>query len=233
MSKVLSRLDGPAFEITLNRPEVRNALDVESVHLLLEALGEAERSPARAVILRGAGGSFCSGADLSELADEDANHRDRALQEFGQAFESLCDSIWNLDLPVVAAIEGAALGGGATLAFCCDFRLSTLDLKLGIPASKLGITLSARIVERIWSVAGRRGAADLLLRSKRFGAREALERGLVDEVVESSSSLETRARALVEEVSEGERGCVAAHKHLINELATAGWDRQGVAGLLR
>lgn len=216
--KVETKLSGPAFEITLNRPERKNALDLDMVEELLSVLEAAEKSPARAVVLRGAGGSFCSGADLSEFAEGGGNPRSESILRFGEAFESVCLRISGLELPVVAAIEGPALGGGATLALYSDFRLATPDLRLGIPASKLGITLSEKLVRRIVAVAGQRGAAELLLRSRELTSAEALSRGVIDEIVDDSDELRGRAMAVVDQISDGIHGSVAAHKRAIGRI---------------
>jgi enoyl-CoA hydratase/carnithine racemase len=216
--KVERRLSPPAFEVTLNRPERKNALDIETIDLLCAALDEAERSPARAVILKGAGGTFCSGADLAQFGESDDSVRDDAIARFGAAFETACSRIAFLELPVIAAIEGAALGGGATLALFSDFRLATADARLCIPASKLGITLSEMLVRRIVAVTGQRGAVRLLLPGHEFESAEALARGLVDEVVATTQELHDRATSLVLQISEAGRESVAAHKQAINRI---------------
>lgn len=196
-------------------------MDLEATQQLLAALGEAETSRARAVVLSGAGGSFCSGADLGELkkAGGSPEHdRQEALRRFGEAFEKVCSRVASLDLPVIAAMEGPALGGGATLALFCDFRISTPSLRFGIPASRLGITLSETLLVRIVAVAGPQGASDLLLRSREYSAEEALVRRIVDEVVESPQALWERAAALALDIAEGARHSVAAHKRAIGRI---------------
>ncbi|MER3396891.1 MAG: hypothetical protein C4318_03200 [Acidimicrobiia bacterium] len=219
--KVRTHLTGDAFYITLNRPERKNALDLEATLLLLEALDKAETSEARAVILSGAGGCFCSGADLSEIScrpDSPWSSQEEALRKFGEAFEKVCSRIALLDIPVIAALEGPSLGGGATLALFSDFRIAAPTLRIGIPASRLGITLSNTVVERIVAVAGQQAAADFLLRSREYSAEEALRRRVVDELAESADDLWARVNSLVKDISQGSRHSVSIHKKTIGRI---------------
>ncbi len=216
--KVETRVNGAVFEITFNRPERRNALDLESVELLAEALQAADRGPARVVVLQGAGGSFCSGADLGEFEERNLKERNATMARFAAAFDEVCSRLLRLKIPVIAAMEGPALGGGATLALHADFRLATDNLRIGIPASKLGIVLSTPLVERIVNVLGQQVSADLLLRGREFAAKEAHARGIVDEIVASSEDLHSRTMEIASDIEACDRDAVGAHKRAINRV---------------
>ena len=166
----------------LNRPEVRNAIDqqlVDELHALCEKL---EADP-RLLVISGAGGTFASGADIGQLRE-----RGRA-----EALEGINTRIFQriaaLPMPVIAAIDGYALGGGAELAYACDFRIASTSAKIGNPEVGLGILAGAGASWRLLELVGEPVAKEILLAGRVLTASEALALRLVSEVVEPEELL--------------------------------------------
>src|SRR5688500_7877085 len=123
--RIESEADGKIAVLTLNRPDARNALSIELCDALSDAMKTLdEDGDVRAIVLRGEGKSFCAGADFSAIAGQGA-------LEFLPAFERMLESVARVRHPTIAAIHGAALGGGLQLATVCDFRIAASDAKLG------------------------------------------------------------------------------------------------------
>lgn len=202
------RLDraGPVAVVTIDRPERRNALDVAHVQGLLDALTDAGRSDARAVVLTGAGGHFCAGADVSAVPEP------RFLATLGRVLEALVA----LPAPVIAAVEGAALGAGLQLAVACDLRVAAADSRFGVPAARLGLMLDHWSVQRVTLLAGHGPARAMLLAAEEIDGAAALRLGLaqrpggVGEAVAWARSVASLAPLTV-----------AGHKLALNRLAPA------------
>lgn len=166
--------DGRIATLTLNRPEARNALSVDMCKAIVAGLEEVDRGEARALLIRGAGKVFCSGADL------DAVSNSAGALEFLPAFERMLDAVARCRLPTVASIHGAALGGGFQLATVCDFRLAASDAKIGIPSSKLGILVNFENIERLVLLVGAAAAKEMLMTGRTYSGKEAEAAGLVN-----------------------------------------------------
>lgn len=162
--------------LTLNRPEQRNALSVSLCNEIVGALGEIEASDARALIVRGAGKVFCSGADFSAVSGPGGT-------DFLHVFERMLDAVAGHRLPTVAAIHGAALGGGLQLATVCDFRIVASDARLGIPSARLGVVVNFENVRRLVLLAGPAVAKEVLMAARTLSGRAAEDAGLVTETV--------------------------------------------------
>jgi enoyl-CoA hydratase len=159
--------DDRTLVVTMDRPERRNAVNAEALEGLLFAQHEA--ASARAVILTGAGGSFCSGADLSALEDTSfAGLLSRVLTGFG-----------HLGVPVIAAVQGPALGAGTQLAAACDLRVSTPDAVFGVPAAKLGLAIDWWTVERLRDQLGGSVARGMLVAAQTYRGAQLLASGFV------------------------------------------------------
>lgn len=155
--------------VTIDRPERRNAVDLQALHDLRVALDEAAEAPARVVVLTGEGGAFCAGADLTGL--EDAGFADvlgGVLRGFG-----------SLPAATIAAVEGPALGAGTQLALACDLRVATPDARFGVPAARLGLMVDAWTVHRLVALAGGGPARALLVGADTLTGERAHELGLV------------------------------------------------------
>jgi enoyl-CoA hydratase/carnithine racemase len=186
MSHVLQEADGGVLTLTLSRPESRNALDAASYRALVDALAAADRDGAtRAVIVTGAGGHFTAGNDLREFQRPDATGEPqgiaylRALVAFGK--------------PLLAAVEGVAVGIGTTMLLHCDFAFAGAGARFRMPFVPLGLCPEGASTLLLPRTAGAKRASDLLLLGREFGAAEALEAGLLTATVPDGGAL-PRAR---------------------------------------
>ena len=157
---------------TLNRPEKRNAIDQDTIDALHALCAELEAAP-RTLILTGVGGVFASGADIAQLRDRRAAHARQGIN--AMAFIRINE----LPMPVIAAIDGYALGGGAELALAADLRIGTPALKIGNPETGLGIMAAAGATWRMREIVGEARASELLLTGRILDADEALAWGVV------------------------------------------------------
>jgi enoyl-CoA hydratase len=186
--------DGVAT-ITLNRPGAANALSMELAAALGHAFSRVRGDESvRAVVLTGAGRAFCAGADLKE-------RRVMTLEEtrsFLRSLNGVVDAVAAFPRPVIAAINGAAFGGGLELALACDFRLAAEGAELGLVETRLGIIPGAGGTQRLARVAGVAVAKELILTGRRIGAPRARELGVVSEVVPGAELLASAARLAAE-----------------------------------
>ncbi len=184
---------GDRLSVQLNRPEVRNAIDQQMVDELHEICAGLERDP-RILILSGKGGVFASGADIAQLKER---RRDDALAGINS---TLFSRIAQLPMPVIAALDGYALGGGAELAFAADFRIGTPGLKIGNPETGLGIMAAAGATWRLKELVGEPLAKEILLAGRVLNAEEALAARLITEVHPAAELLQA-AHALADRIA--------------------------------
>lgn len=203
---------GPVRTITLNRPERRNAMTPEMQMELIAAMGDAAASECRVLVLAGAGQAFCSGLDLSALramqSKTGPEHRADA-ERIARLFRTL----YELPIPTIAAVHGAAIGGGTGLAMICDFTLATPAAKFGFSEVRIGFVpalVSAFLALQI----GDKRSRDLLLTGRLFNAEEASRLGLVNEVAEPDE-LQQRVQALAEVLIANSPKALAATKRLL------------------
>ncbi len=193
MTLVRTESSGAVAEIVLARPEARNALSVEMCRALVAALDRVERSEARAVLLRGEGKVFCSGADFAAVSGPGG-------LDFLPAFEEMLETVAAFRLPTVACIQGGAFGGGFQLATVCDFRIAAADAKLGIPAARIGIVVNFENVQRLVRLAGVARAKEILMAGRTFTGAEAEAAGIVTRAV-PADELEDAARDFAAELA--------------------------------
>jgi methylglutaconyl-CoA hydratase len=210
MSALRIEPDGPLLRVTLARPERRNAFDAELIRELTEAF--ADIGDARAVVLAGDGQSFCAGADVDwQRSAIDLSYEEN-VEDALRLFRML-DAIDSCPAPVVARVQGYALGGGSGLVCCTDVAVAAPDAVFGFSEVKLGIipaVISPFVFPRIGTAAARR----LFLTGERFDAQTALRVGLVHELAEElDSALE---RMIAELLSAGPQATRAA-KQLIRD----------------
>ncbi len=199
----------------IDRQERRNALNAE---LCAELQSHLEReSELRAFVLTGAGSAFCSGADL---VTRFTAHGDAATDTFRPAFEEVLNAIVAYPAPVIAAINGPAIGAGMQLTVACDVRIAALGARLAIPGGKLGIHLSARNIWRLAQIVGQGAARDFLLAGRNVDADEALRLGLVQYV---SHDAVGGALALAGEIASYAPLTVQGHKRALNLVAEEQW----------
>jgi enoyl-CoA hydratase len=181
--------------ITINRPQVLNALNASTLDQLGTAIGSlAQDDAVRAVIVTGAGEkSFVAGADIKELAAL----RPHDVREHARRGQRVFDAIEQMGKPVIAAINGFALGGGCELAMACTFRIAADTARLGQPEIALGLIPGFAGTQRLARLVGRSTALDLLLTGRQVPAAEALRIGLVHRVVPPAELMDhVRAFAL-------------------------------------
>ena len=189
--------DGIAY-VTLNRPKVLNALNTPTWSDLRAAFEDARRDAGvRGVILTGAGDkAFIAGADISELAHIAAFEAQQSSR-FGQ---TVLDLIENLGKPVIAAINGFALGGGCETAMACTLRIAVESARFGQPEVKLGLVPGGGGTQRLPRLVGRGRALQLILSGEMISAQEAYRIGLVNEIV-PAAGLIARAEAILRQIS--------------------------------
>ncbi len=185
---IISQTEGIQI-ITINRPEQLNALNKLTIEELSNAIGEAEENISIGVIiLTGAGEkSFVAGADIKEFADFNIS-QGGALAETGQTL--LFNKIEQLNKPVIAAINGFALGGGLELAMSCHLRLAAQNARLGLPEVSLGLIPGYGGTQRLAQLVGRGKANEMIFTAGMILADEALQIGLVNHVVEANELLD-------------------------------------------
>jgi enoyl-CoA hydratase/carnithine racemase len=180
--------------ITLDRPDVRNALNDELAEALDAALDEAADDPAtRALVLTGAGETFCAGGDLARF---ERDWTPTSFRRHSHRLTSLIAGIERLEKPVIAAINGAVTGAGTQLALACDVRLAVPAARLLFREGRLGIVPSHGGVARLVKLVGLGRARDVLLGGEELDAAEAVRLGLLTEVVQDGDVVAAaRARA--------------------------------------
>lgn len=178
-----------ALHVTLNRPDKRNAMSLELVEELSACLAEAAGNDSvRAIVLRGAGGHFCAGGDISDMAQARqlaASGDDQAYAKFNRRFGELLEQVNAQPQVVITLLEGAVLGGGFGLACVSDIAIATPDCQFGLPETGLGI-LPAQIAPFVVERIGLTQARKLALTGARFNGEAALALGLVHEVTDAA-----------------------------------------------
>lgn len=219
MSGLRVTRDGAFVRVTLDRPEVRNAFNAELIGQLRSTFDAFAREPAdalRGVVLAGEGSVFCAGADIGwmrsavGLSIED-NERDAA------AMQAMFSSIDLCPVPVIARVNGAALGGGMGLCAVSDIVVATAETVFGFTETKLGI-LPAVISTFVLPKIGESAARALYATGERFGAERARSIGLVHEVVPDTAALDARVDKLLGELRSAGPTAARAAKMLIHEL---------------
>lgn len=193
---VLTERDGHLLVVTLNRPERQNAINGEMLVRMLDAFVEAAEDPdVRALVLTGAGGNFCSGADLKEMAgghqgdsDDEIDVQARLAEDPDLPWKALLRT-WRPHVPIIAAMEGTAIAGGTELLGATEIRVAGRSAKFGISEARWSLYpmggSAVRIPRQIpWTV-----ACELLLTGDHISAERALELGLVGHVVDDGSAL--------------------------------------------
>lgn len=182
-----------SVNLKLSRPESRNSIDQQMVDELHQVCSHLERDP-QILTISGEGGVFASGADIRQLRER---RRAEALRGINN---SIFDRISRLPMPVIAVIDGYALGGGLELALAADFRIATDRAKLGQPETGLGIMAAAGGTWRLQNAVGQSLAREMLLSGRILTGAEAFEHGLVNRVAEPDA-LEEETAALVDAIS--------------------------------
>jgi len=212
---VLLERRGPVALITLNRPTAMNAVNAALSEALGEAVAELARDPQlRVGIVTGAGRAFCTGADLKELGAgrtvNDLAHPERGFAGFVRHF---------VDKPVIAAVNGFALGGGTEIVLACDMAVMSEEAKLGLPEVRRGLVAAAGGLLRLHRQIPPKVAAEAVFTGEPLSAETALQWGLVNHVVPAGEVLET-AFALAEKIAANAPLAVRASKRIMMRSAT-------------
>ena len=220
--RILLDLDGHIARLRLNRPEKLNALDAAMIEELAARIRTIERSDARVVILSGEGKAFCAGGDIEAWSEESPKAFGRHWVRDGHA---AFDALARLRQPVIAVLDGHALGGGLEIAACADLRIAEAHIRVGQPESGIGIipgwSGTQRTVRRFGAQAVRRMA----VMGETFTAEEALTLGIVDQVVETGGAMTATEAAAARILKRSPRATELA-KMMVN--AAEGEDRERV-----
>jgi methylglutaconyl-CoA hydratase len=209
--------DGPVARIWLNRPEVRNAFDGLMVTELRKTLFDLRSvDTARVIVLGGRGPAFCAGADLEWMRAMAGFSREENLRE-AQAMADLFFTVYESPKPIVARVQGAAVGGGAGLVAACDIPVAALGTRFGFTEARLGI-LPAVIAPYVLGKIGEAAARELFLTGERFEAVRAQEIGLVRAAV-PEEDLDACVEGRVHELLQAGPRAIAEAKALIREVA--------------
>ncbi|WHY16260.1 enoyl-CoA hydratase [Peribacillus frigoritolerans] len=202
--------------VTLNRPDAANALSTELLHSLVEGLDELKRdSNLRTVIITGAGEkAFCAGADLKERA----GMNDDKVKETVKLIGDTITAVENLPVPVIAAINGSAFGGGLELALACDIRIASETAKVGLTETSLGIIPGAGGTQRLPRIVGMPTAKELIYTARRLDAKTAHALKIISHVYSPQHLLE-EAKKLAKEIAVNAPLALRAAKAAINQGA--------------
>jgi enoyl-CoA hydratase len=221
MSSVRSETDGPVAIVTLDRPAVRNAVDGPTAAALCEAFRRFDADPQLAVaVLTGAGGSFCSGADLRAVAEGRGNR----VEETGDG--PMGPTRLFLGKPVIAAVEGHAVAGGLELALWCDLRVAAQDAVFGVYCRRWGVPLIDGGTLRLPRLIGHSHALDLILTGRGVSGQEALSLGLANRLVPKGRAL-AEAVALAHDLARLPQRCLRSDRRSAYEQ----WDLPHAAAL--
>ena len=198
MTNILTSVENGICTITVNRPDKLNALNYETIQDIGKALAEAEKNPSvKGIILTGSGEkAFVAGADISEFSEFSSEEGKKLSADGHKVF----NSIENCSKPVIAAVNGFALGGGCELAMSCHMRVASANAKFGQPEVKLGLIPGYAGTQRLVQLIGKGKAIELLMTADMINAEEALQYGLVNYVTAPELLME-KCRELLTKIS--------------------------------
>lgn len=216
-------VEGHCATITLNRPAQHNRLESSDLADLRDTLAALnDRRDIRVLILTATGKSFCSGYNLTELGDG-ARRQAQAQGSGGSGFEVVVDTLENLRMPTIAALNGPVYGGGTDLALACDFRLGTEGCRMFMPAARIGLQFYGNGIRRYASRLGLAAAKKLFLTAETIEAAEMLRIGFLDEIL-PADALMPRATALAAGIAGLAPDAVAGMKRVLNDFARGEYD---------
>jgi enoyl-CoA hydratase len=211
---ILEVVDGVAT-LSINRPRSRNALALQTMDELDKALETVRLERSRVLVIRGVGDkAFCAGGDIKELEGMRSEAEAAAM---AHRMRATLDRIPQLAIPVIAGLNGDALGGGAELAVACDFRIAAQHARIGFAQITLGLMPAWGASERLASLVGRARALSILLGGQPVGAPEALQLGLV-EIVLPSAMFDQRLREVAVGIAAAPPAAVAGIKSSVNAV---------------
>lgn len=206
---------GDLATLTLNRPDRRNALNQAMWLALPQACAAIEASPAKLMVLKGAGGHFAAGADISEFAK--VYETREAAAAYADAVHDGVGAIHKLDRPSVAQVEGFCVGAGSALALACDIRMAADDAKFGITPAKLGLMYNLADSKRLVDVVGPGKAKDILFTGRLLDAAEALAFGMTDFVI-PAAELSAAVQAKAAQICANSQWSIRAAKRVVQQI---------------
>jgi isohexenylglutaconyl-CoA hydratase len=226
---LLLRLEGGVLHVTLHRPDVRNAMSLQMVTELEQVLDAVlDRRDVRAIVLRGAGGHFCAGGDVKDMAKArmaaPKEGEPDPLATVNREFGSVITKLDRVPQAVVAVLEGAVLGGGFGLACVADVALAHAEASFGLPETSLGLP-PAQIAPFLVRRLGLSQARRLAVTGGRLSGLEAHAIGLVHEVAHDDGALHVLLERVLKEIRKCAPGAVAATKHLMLQVGVVDHER--------
>ena len=214
---------GAVLHVTLNRPEQRNAMSAQMLNELIEVFGQIKDDLSiRAVVLRGAGGHFCAGGDIKDMAALRMAAAQAASNQpyiaFNRLFGTLIETVNHAPQIVVAVLEGAVLGGGFGLACVSDLAISREDAQFGLPETGLGVIpaqIAPFVVQRIGITQARRVA----LLGLRFNGAEAVRLGIAHTLVSDEAALQAELNAALQQIQRAAPNASRVTKALLHQVA--------------
>ena len=203
MNHLETTLDNSILEIALNRPNKANALDLPLIHALVKTLKEAEGNPdVKAIILTGKGNFFCAGGDLDEMVEKRgmfAGRPTEIMENYQRGIQQIPRIMESLRIPLIAAINGAAVGAGLDLACMCDIRLASPEARFGETFCRLGLISGDGGAFFLPRIVGYAKAMEMTLTGAIYSAEEALGMGLINRII-SSQNLTSSAREICQQI---------------------------------
>jgi len=219
---ILARQEGAVFEIILNRPEKRNAINGELYRQFDAAVIQANRTPdLRAVIIRGEGKVFSAGIDVSAfmgMADEYGPHWQQRMRRVTDDFQGVLTRLERLELPTIVLLHGYCLGLAMELALACDIRIAAAGTQMGLPETRLGMIPDVGGTTRLTRLVGPARAKELIFTGKQIDVALAEQWGIVNHVV-AADQLRSKAEELVAEICQAAPLAVGMAKRVIDGLS--------------
>lgn len=209
---------GTVSLVTIDRQERRNAVNREALSDLEAAIAAAQTDGARVLVLTGAGGHFCAGADLTGLEDE----------SFAATLRVVLDALHDAPFPTIAAVEGAALGAGTQLSIACDLRVAAPSARFGIPAAKLGLMVDHWTVQRLALIAGHGPARAMLMAAEVIDGEAAVRLGFAQRAGDLDAAL-----AWADDIAVLAPLTIQGHKVSLNALESEVGDNPQVTAAFR
>ncbi|CAD6195180.1 unnamed protein product [Caenorhabditis auriculariae] len=207
---VKTRLEGPVFYISINRPEKKNCINHETARQLVTAFEKFnEDENAKVAVFHGEGSNFCTGYDLSEVSRGDFEHYD---PDFLEKYRYLGPTNMKIKKPLIAAIEGYAVAGGLELSLMADMRVCGKSATFGVFCRKVGVPLIDGGTIRLPRVVGFGRAMDMILTGRGVGAEEALSWGLMNRVVSDGQAV-AEATKLAQQIASFPEQCMLADRN--------------------
>jgi len=212
----------PIPVLKLNRPEKRNALNLEMWESLISILDEVSKdSSIPVLVISGEGSSFCSGADISEM--EKVFSDNKIAKKIANITYEAQKKLYEFNKPTIAMIRGSCVGGGCGIALCCDFRYGDHSIKMGITPGKIGLVYSLSDSRRLVQAVGLSKARDILYTGRLMGSEECINMGMVDKVF-SRDELEKKVFTYVDNISATSQFSLKSNKKILNMISNGHHD---------